>query len=53
MADAKAKSACERYDKTIAQINAEKEDLEKRKSNAKAWLASRGRSCRCPTSAGS
>ena len=39
MADAKAKSACERYDKTIAQINAEKEDLEKRKSNAEAWLA--------------
>ena len=39
MADAKAKSACERYDKTIAQINAEKEDLEKRKSNARAWLA--------------
>lgn len=39
MADAKAKSACERCDKTIAQINAEKEDLEKRKSNAEAWLA--------------
>ena len=39
MADARTKSACERYDKTIAQINAEKEDLEKRKSNAEAWLA--------------
>lgn len=39
MADAKAKSACERYENTIAQINAEKEDLEKRKSNAEAWLA--------------
>lgn len=39
MAEAKVKSACERYDKTIAQINTEKEDLEKRKSNAEAWLA--------------
>lgn len=39
MADAKVKLACERYDKTIAQINTEKEDLEKRKSNAEAWLA--------------
>ena len=39
VAETKAKAASERYDKTIAQINAEKEDLEKRKSNAEAWLA--------------
>jgi hypothetical protein len=39
MSETMIKSAFERYDKAIAQINAEKEDLEKRKSNAEAWLA--------------
>lgn len=39
MSQTMVKSANERYDKTIAQINAVKEDLERRKSNAEAWLA--------------
>ena len=39
MSETMTKSACERYDKAIAQINAVKEDLERRKANAEAWLA--------------
>lgn len=38
MSETMVKSANERYDKAIAQINAVKEDLERRKSNAEAWL---------------
>lgn len=39
MSETMIKSAFERYDKAIAQINAVKEDLERRKANAEAWLA--------------